>query len=335
MPNDPLHEGLEESAPTPDPAGAEGEGELAPGRSPYKNLWAPLVVVPALIVMVLALVGLLFGSIAGKPRSAADYVDAIVSGGRNERKQALFGLSQRIVEAQQAQLEGGEPEFRSDRATLEPLLADAWERTEAGDHETRYVLAALMAQIGMEEGVPRLASMLDLTEAEDPDAKLRFDVLLNLGSLGDPRALPALERAATDPDKGLRTVAVTGMQKLPLESVRPALVAALGDDALQVRASAAVSLSKLGDPAGATVLRDATDPEVYAAEHALDPHRFAGEATISESRIKALEGLARLHRPQDRELVARLAAADADLNVRGAAKRALEAWGEGAPEGGN
>lgn len=317
---------------SPSPVEPGGESSSEAGRSPYKNLWAPLILVPALVVMVLALVGLFFGAIGSGDKGVEDYIRGL-SGGKNEREQALFGLSQRVAESARARLEGETVEAELDRQRLEPLLEEAWQGSRPDDPAIRYVLAALMAQLGMEDGVPRLISLLDLGEAQDPGAKLRFDVLANLGAMGDERALEALARHAQDPDKGLRSIAVIGLQKLPLAQSGPALRAALGDDALEVRANAAIALSKLGDPGGAAVLRDLLDAASYAAEEGRDPRRFAGGLQVSESRVKVLQALARLQRPEDRELLERLAASEPDVQLRSAAKRALADWGAAA-EGG-
>jgi hypothetical protein len=308
--------------PTPDAP----QDAAPPPESPYRNLWAPLVIIPALLVMVLLLVYLLFGSIGRGPASVESYVETVVSGGRNERQQALFALTQRIAENAQARLEGEEEPWPIDPAVLGPKLDDAWQRTEEEDHEIRYVLAALMAHLGEPEGVPRLLGLLDLSEAEDPEARLRFGALANLGALGDERALPALIRFSEDPDEGLRSVAVVGMQKLPLTEVREPLRRALGDEALMVRANAAIALSRLGDPSGAPVLRALLDPEVYEAEHERSRDRFSRGELVSQARIQALDALARLGLAEDLERVRAIAEADPDLNVRGEAKRVLEEW---------
>ena len=49
----------------------------------------------------LALVGLLFGAIGGKPKRVEDYL-AGLSGGKNERQQALYGLARLALRRERA-----------------------------------------------------------------------------------------------------------------------------------------------------------------------------------------------------------------------------------------
>ena len=78
--------------PDPSDPGSPATPAMPAGESPYKNLLVPLVVVPALIVMVLVLVFVLFGAVAGKEDSPRENLDRLLHGGFNERKQAAFNL---------------------------------------------------------------------------------------------------------------------------------------------------------------------------------------------------------------------------------------------------
>jgi HEAT repeat protein len=294
--------------------------------SPYKNLFVPLIVVPAVIVGAIILVFLFFGAITGREASLSENVDRVVHGGQAERKQAAFNMVRQIAENRQAQGEGRTTPWPVETDFL-PKLREAWTSTSAGDPYIRLVLASLLAQLGDPEGVPNLLALLDTPAGEDADGSIRFNALANLGALGDPRAeAPAIRILQQGEDPGLRAVAAIALQKIPGAAGAAALKGALEDPLLEVRGNAALALATRGDPAGASVLRDLLDPAVYAAEHGRDGAKFAQPRLVRDSRVSAIQALARLRRPEDREEIARVAAKEDDLAVREAAMRALESW---------
>ena len=74
----------------------------APGESPYRNLWVPLVIVPAGIVIAIVIVFALFGAISGDEASLSENLARVVEGGKNDRQQALFNLARQATENHQA-----------------------------------------------------------------------------------------------------------------------------------------------------------------------------------------------------------------------------------------
>jgi hypothetical protein len=80
--------------------------EREPRGGPYRNLWVPLVVIPACIVMVLVLVFALFGAIAGDVASPERNLERVLHGGSNERRQALYNLVAQLRDNHVAQREG-------------------------------------------------------------------------------------------------------------------------------------------------------------------------------------------------------------------------------------
>jgi HEAT repeat protein len=311
--------GVDESAPTP--------LEAAPaGPSPYKNLFVPLVVVPAAIVGSIVLVCLFFGAISGREASLAENLDRVVHGGQNDRKQAAFNMVRQIAENRQAELEGHAQPWPLE-ADFPSKLRKAWEGSSTSEPEIRLVLASLLAQIHDPEGVPNLVALLDTSDKDDPDGSIRFNALANLGALGDPRAEgPAVRVLQTGADPGLRAVAAVALQRIPGDAGRDALKAALEDPAFEVRANAALALATRGDAAGVSLLRDLIAKETYDAERGRDAAKFTEARRVSESRIAAIDGLARLRRPEDRAALEALADKESDLSVREAAMKALESW---------
>lgn len=316
---------MSDETPIEAPARAPGEPEAAP--SPYKNLWVPLIVVPAGIVMVLLCIFLFFGAIGGHETSLEQNLQLVVSGGANQRKQAAFNLGVQIAENQRAQLEGREAPWQLGADFL-PELRRAWESVSEEDHEIRLALACLQAQHGDEQGVPNLISMLDIDQAQDPQGQLRFKALAQLSALGDERGLPSLVASLGDPDEGLRRLAAIGLQKQSGPVALEALRGALGDESLVVRANAALSLSILGDPAGAPVLIELLSPQTYADERERHERRFSRGELVTSSRASAVRALGALRRPEDREILLEMAASEPDLAVREAAMLALEGWSE-------
>lgn len=73
-------------------------------------------------------------------------------------------------------------------------------------------------------GAPALTALLPLLDA--PVANLRKEVCIALGELAEPAALPALERAAADPDPDVRKLARLAITALGAAAVRAANSAA-------------------------------------------------------------------------------------------------------------
>lgn len=310
---------------TPEPS-EPAPFEPTPSVSPYKNLFVPLVVVPAIIVGAIILVFLFFGAITGREASLSENVDRVVHGGQAERKQAAFNMVRQIAENRQAQAEGRSAPWPIEPDFL-PKLRQAWSSTSSSDPYIRLVLASLLAQLDDPEGVPNLIALLETPVSEDSDGAIRFNALANLGALGDARAeAPAIRILQQEGDAGLRAVAAIALQKIPGEAGAAALRGAVEDPLLEVRANAAIALAMRGDPAGASVLRGLLDPAVYTAEHGKDAAKFAQARRVSESRVSVIQALAHLHRAEDRAEIERVAEKDDDLLVREAGMRALASW---------
>ncbi|WP_206956095.1 HEAT repeat domain-containing protein [Trinickia acidisoli] len=104
-----------------------------------------------------------------------------------------------------------------------------------------------------------------LSALDDDDATVRLEAVAVLGWLKDERALgPLAQRAAGDADAGVRRAAVGALGFAPAadETTARALLAALRDDAWQVREEATATLGKLRTPS-------AVDPLVAALD---DPY---------------------------------------------------------------
>ena len=310
----------------PDSSGAPGaHAQGSAEDAPYRNLWVPLVVVPAGIVIAVVLVFALFGALAGQERSLAENLELVVRGGKNERDQALMNLAVQAAENHAALFEGRELPWPMEQGFPARVRAAA-EEIDPDEHETRLVLGILLATLGDDAGVPLLLESAAVGDDEDPDRSLRFRAIQNLGLIGDGRATEAVIDFLDHDDEGLRTVAAWALSNLPGGEVRAALRGALGDPSLQVRGTAALSLARLDPPdlEAARVLRDLLDPSTYASEHEREPGKYGQARLVSELRVSAVRALARLRLPEDRARLAELAS-DPDVAVREAAQIALRA----------
>ena len=180
------------------------------------------------------------------------------------------------------------------------------------DPATRGVAAWALGKLGDLAAVAPLIGAL-----RDSDANVREMAVLALGDLGDPRAVPALALLAADPEHGVRSVMTVALKHIGGEPAAealaglvrsdpdahtrvmaagalgqvegrvrlPALEAALGDSAAEVRANAASALERIGNPAAVPALLsalsrepdlEASDAMVHALGAAHDPRATEG-----------------------------------------------------------
>lgn len=300
-------------------------------ETPYGSLFVPLVVVPALIVMVLVLVFVLFGAITGDELTPRENLQRMLHGGANQRDQAAFSLVRQSIEDWRAREEGREPEWGLDAGFL-PDVSAAWELVDEDDYTRRYVLAILMSQLGDPEGGERLVEILEATAAEESGGEMPVLALEALASLGDDGTADVIIRFLKHPDPLLVRGAASALQNLPGEASREALRDLLGRGDLDLRGMAAISLSHLGDPAGADVLLELLDQGSYTRERELSPERWTSGENVSHSRRLAVEALARLGRPEDEALLREIADGDDDPTVREVALRVLSDRESGSAE---
>jgi hypothetical protein len=303
--------------------GPEEDPAQNPPEGPYRNLWVPLVVVPAAIVMVIVIVFALFGAIAGERATPTVNLERILNGGSNERRQALYDLVAQLGENHRAQREGRPAPHAIDSGFLDRVRGVA---DELGDKnpEIRLTLGIALSTLEREEGTRILSELLELDDAADPEGRTRFYALMNLGLVGDDKAARAILPYLQHEDEGLRTVAAGALQGVRGEGVREGLLAALDDGSFEVRLTAALSLSKLEPPesAAAPLLRASLDPEVFREENRRDSAKYRRAELVSEVRVLVVAALARLGLEEDRALLEGLLE-DSDLRVVAAAREVL------------
>ncbi len=218
---------------------------------------------------------------------------------------------------------------------LQPKLRAALEENRdfetPGEVSIPLALTILLAEGGDPDGVAQLAEMTGLSDDLDPEGKYRLYAAFALGKVGSGLAGPerttasrALVRLLNEsPDLGIRVIAAAGLQRLPTEEGRAALVEALRDPALELRGSAALSLGELGDPSGVPVLREMVQVAAYDSERGVSAQKWSLPDRVSESRCKALLALSKLNQAPGPEELRQMADEDPDVNVRETALRLL------------
>jgi len=293
------------------------------GASPYRNLWVPLVVVPFLVVGVLVLVFLFFGAIRGRDATLSENLRSMVEGGANQRQQAAVNLVIQVMENYEAALRGEERPWE-EAPDLLAQLQGAWELTGEDDNlHIRLALARVLAVYEDPVILPKLTWFLELDDEQDPDGQIRFGAMEAMGMLADPAAAATVIPFLGHEDLYLRLAAAAALQALPGPESVAALKGVLAAPELELRGMAAISLSHLGDPSGAHVLLDLIDPGTYEAVRAEEPLKYTDARLVQNNRIRAVQALARLGRPEDGALLEALAEGDQDPAVREAAMIAL------------
>lgn len=294
------------------------------GTSPYQNLWVPLVLVPAGIVMAIVVIVALFGNLAGDERSPLENLELIASGGKNERQQALMALAVQASENQSARNKEEElPHPYPDNFL--PRAMEVAADLDTDDYWTRFALGAFLAgaeesAAAVEQGVNELRALLKDPEIPDGDVgRIHMQVLINLGLLAQGPDQPA-DAALEDllpfldhDDPVMRSTAASILTHV--DGARGPLEGALTDSDLSVRAAAAFSLAKLNPPAYscASVLRSLTAMETYDQARAADRTQFTKGEGISRLRRRALECLALLDRDEDWNHISSLSEDDDSL----------------------
>jgi len=308
-------------------------------ESPYSNMWVPLLVVPALIAMVLVLVGSFFQLLSTDQKSPEKNLELLLHGGINERQVASFELVRQILEYQHASNEGREAEWGIDKSFLDELRRERAQIKAPevpNDVWVPFVLSSLLAQLGDGDGVRQLIEVTELSEEFDPGASFRTNSIFVLGSIGleleESLRHQVAERMivlVSEEDDGLALLAAGALQNLASPGTQAALQSLLGNRRADLRLQAALSLTELGDDSGTKVLLELVPRTVYEAEHEAFPKRWLPQ-TVSATREKVLDALAVLKRlPPAEELMA-LAEGDEDPNFK---SKVLTLLGEGPTPG--
>jgi hypothetical protein len=187
-------------------------------------------------------------------------------------------------------------------------------RNRPEDVTVRRYLVLVLGKLANPAAVPAL-----LAAAKDPDPETRLYAVWALGALADPRALEVVLESSQSEDAGARKMAAYVLGRLGRKEAVPRLRVLLEDSVADVRWNAAIALASLGDPSGLPVLHTMIDRTSLAR---LSLTGDQAEAAM----VNALKALALLRNRESRPLIQGVSESDPNLRVRDAARRALEAY---------
>jgi HEAT repeats/PBS lyase HEAT-like repeat len=271
-----------------------------PKESPRTILFQ-FVVFPLGVVAIAVGIFFFFGRIAADEQTIPDYLNEVKSGGRRERWQAAYQLSQLINVGE---------------AKKYPNLVDdvgkVYTNAKADDPRIRQYLSMVLGNLGDRRATPLLIDGLS-----DPAPETRIYAALALGRLDDPAAVPPLLKVFQSDERDVRKAAAYALGEIGDRRALPALGTALHDPIADVRYNAAIALTRLGDKRSIGVLREMLDRSRLDAVPGMRPDQK--EETILAA-IPAVKQVAPEEAPR---LLGPLAQSDPSLQVRSAAKEAL------------
>jgi hypothetical protein len=286
---------------------------------------SPLVAAPALAVQFflipLAVVGVTilvyvgFRSLLTDQRSPQDYLTEIQTGGTTRRWPAAYELSRQMAD----------PAVRADRA-LGPALVQAFERAKDDpDPRVRQYLALALGRL--DPPLPDRA-IADLKVAlGDDSGEARIMAIWALGSSGDRSVVPELQPLFSSPDAGIRKMVVYALGALPGDAQTVTLIAALQDEAPDVRWNAAVALARHGNHESVAVLHQMLDRRYVEETVKRDVRPDADQDPVADVMISGLRAIAALKETTLRTPVEELSRQDRSLKVRQAALETLKVMG--------
>jgi HEAT repeats len=272
--------------------------DLPPVEAPSAGFIVQLFVIPAVVVLVVICVWLLFGKLAGGERDAMEYVRLIRASSGNPRtaNRAAFELASLIQ---------NDPKLASDPrllGELTDLLEHDLDHVENAEM-TRYVALALgrfqtldaVSSNGQKiDPISALNRALDSKQPEDvriaAAASLAKQGARLQGKLDDPRAVAALAQAAQNGPTELSEIAVYALGFCGGEDASKALRERLNGSDRFVRYNAAVALARRGDLAAEPTVREMLSPADLDKLIAIES---AGEkrAKIEAIELEALNAL--------------------------------------------
>lgn len=271
-----------------------------PRESPRAIIFQ-FVVFPLGIVAIAVAIFFLFGKLASDEQTIPDYLNEVKSGGRRERWQAAYQLSQLINVGE---------------AKKYPNLVDDVGRVFAGskndDPRIRQYLAMVLGNLGDRRATPLLIDALG-----DRPPENRIYAALALGRLRDPAAVPHLLNVFATDERDIRKAAAHSLGEIGDRRAVEPLAGALGDPIADVRYNAAIALARFGDRRAIGVIREMLDRSRLDRVEGMRPDQK--EATI----LAAIPALVRIAPEEAGAILTPLAENDPSLQVRSAAREAL------------
>ncbi|HWZ85550.1 MAG TPA: HEAT repeat domain-containing protein [Thermoanaerobaculia bacterium] len=178
----------------------------------------------------------------------------------------------------------------------------------------RRYLVLVLGRLGEPAAIPAL---LQAAKADDPDTRLY--AIWALGKIGGSGGFETVLESSQSEDPGARKMAAYVLGALGDKRAIPRLQVLAEDRVADVRWNAAIALGSLGDPSGLPVLRSMLDRAALARQADL-----SGEQ-VEAAMVNAMKALVLLRDTESLSALERLAGADPNLRVRDAARKAMDA----------
>jgi hypothetical protein len=258
-----------------------------PKESPRTILFQ-FVVFPLGVVMIGVAIFFLFGKLASDEQTVPDYLNEVRSGGRRERWQAAYQLSQLINMGEAKKY-----------PNLVEQVAQVYEASKQDDPRIRRYLSMVLGNLGDRRATPLLIEAL-----ADRDPETRIYAALALGRLKDPASLPHLLDAFRSDERDVRKAAAYALGELGDRQAVEPLAGALADPIADVRFNAAIALARFGDTRSIGVIREMLDRSRLDRIEGMRPDQK--EATI----LAAIPALMKIAPSEAPALLAPLAEGD-------------------------
>ncbi|HVU89396.1 MAG TPA: HEAT repeat domain-containing protein [Pirellulales bacterium] len=313
---------------------------LPPVEPPSARFILQLFVVPAVIVILIVMVWMLFNWLAQMGSDPTKYVAALRSNSK-ARWQAAASLADILNDKRNVELKR-DPRLAQDLASL--LTDELKEPNEGEEQEMLEIyLCRALGEFSVPEAVPALLEAAARTRPED--IAVRRAALEGLTVLASHLAIAetpyeaqvdqALASAASDQDAQIRSVAAFALGVLGDKASLEHLRQMLSDTYPDVRYNAATGLARCHDAAGMEVILEMLDPEEQKSlklESAEESREFK-RALIAENGLQAalalFEHLPEADRRKLHEAIERLADKEQPADIRLKATEVLRRLDEG------
>lgn len=296
---------MTENAPPPAQPHApfeESPSSSSPEATPAGRLLVQFFLIPLFVVGVAVFVFWLFGAIAVDRKNAAELLNDVRTGSRNQRWQSAFELTKKLPALTDPK----------DRAAFSAAALRAYEGSDNDDPRVKRYLTLVLGRLGDPGAVPLLEKALD-----DKDAETRLYALWALALIGNPSSAARVRPLLESEDPGMRKTAAYAAGRMEDGDAVPALRKLLADSVTDVRWNAALALATLDDRAGRDVLLGMCDRERLRTTPGLSAEQQ------EDALLNGLRGLVLLHDPAAEALGGTMAEKDPSLRVRREAKKIL------------
>ena len=293
------------------PSDSPPEEDETETGTPRRGTALRFFLLPLLVVGTAVVIFLVFNLMTFERRSPADYLQEVRGGTANRRWQAAFELSREVVRVPAG------PERQVLASETLRVFQSLSRRPE--DVLVRRYLVLVLGKLQEPEAVAAL-----LSAAKDPDSETRLYAVWALGRIGDRAAVPAVLESSVSDDPGARKMAAYVLGRLGDPRAVPRLQVLLEDPVADVRWNAAIALASLGDRSGLATLRSIVDRPSLSRQANLTPDQ------AEVAMVNALKALGALRDAETLPLLERVAREDPNLQVRQAARDAVEATRRGA-----